>query len=165
QREEIPTIKQDILHGSRRTSSNATYGKKTCYEFKLIIVICSIDICISRTWMHKDFWKRVRNLITEYGLKLAEIENTLGLPNSYISVGTLRGGLPRADTILKLADYFGVSFRWLVTGEDDDESISKYSKIASNPQLLELANKLSYCNPELLDIIQRLVDYNLRRRV
>lgn len=116
--------------------------------------------------MHKDFWKRVRNLITEYGLKLAEIENALGLPNSYISVGTLRGGLPRADTILKLADYFGVSFRWLVTGEeDDDESISKCSKIASNPQLLELANKLSYCNLELLDIIQRLVDYDLRRRV
>lgn len=100
--------------------------------------------------MHKDFWKRVRNLINEYGLKLAEIENALDLPNSYISVGTLRGGLPRADTILKLADFFGVSFRWLVTGEDEvDESISKCYKIASNPQLLELANKLSYCNPEL----------------
>lgn len=114
--------------------------------------------------MHKDFWKRVRNLINEYGLKLAEIENVLDLPNSYISVGTLRGGLPRADTILKLADFFGVSFRWLVTGEDEeDESNSKCYKIASNPQLLELANKLSYCNPELLDIIQLLVDYDLRR--
>ena len=114
--------------------------------------------------MHKDFWKRVRNLINEYGLKLAEIENALDLPNSYISVGTLRGGLPRADTILKLADFFGVSFRWLVTGEDEeDESNSKCYKIASNPQLLELANKLSYCNPELLDILQLLVDYDLRR--
>lgn len=114
--------------------------------------------------MYKDFWKRVRNLIFEYGLKLAEVEKALDLPNSFISVGTIRGSLPRADKVLKLADYFGVSMRWLITGEDDDDSpITKYSAIASNPQILELAYKLSHCNPEIVDIVRQMIVYDLNR--
>jgi transcriptional regulator with XRE-family HTH domain len=116
--------------------------------------------------MHKDFWRRIRNLIFEYGLTLGDVESALDLPISYISEGTSRGGLPRADTILKLADYFGVSFRWLITGEDErNNAISKCSKIASNPQLLELAYRLSYCDMDLLNIIRRYVDYDLRKRI
>jgi transcriptional regulator with XRE-family HTH domain len=114
--------------------------------------------------MHKDFWKRVRNLTFEHGLKLVEVENALDLPHTFISVGTIRGSLPRADKVLKLADYFGVSMRWLITGEDDEDSpITKYSTIASNPQLLELADKLSHCNPEIVDILRQVVDYDLKR--
>lgn len=114
--------------------------------------------------MYKDFWKRVRNLIFEYGLKLAEVEKALDLPNSFISVGTIRGSLPRADKVLKLADYFGVSMRWLITGEDDEDSpITKYSAIASNPQILELAYKLSHCNPEIVDIVRQMIVYDLNR--
>lgn len=114
--------------------------------------------------MYKDFWNRVRNLIFEYGLKLAEVEKALDLPNSFISVGTLRGSLPRADKVLKLADYFGVSMRWLITGEDDEDSpITKYSAIASNPQILELAYKLSHCNPEIVDIVRQMIVYDLNR--
>ncbi|MDD3824243.1 MAG: XRE family transcriptional regulator [Sphaerochaetaceae bacterium] len=114
--------------------------------------------------MHKDFWKRLRNLIFDYGLKFAEVEKALDLPNSFISVGTIRGNLPCADKVLKLADYFGVSMRWLITGEyDEDSPITKYSVIASNPRLLELAYKLSRCNPEIVDIIRQVVDYDLKR--
>jgi transcriptional regulator with XRE-family HTH domain len=114
--------------------------------------------------VYKDFWKRVRNLIFEYGLKLAEVEKALDLPNSFISVGTIRGSLPRADKVLKLADYFGVSMRWLITGEDDEDSpITKYSAIASNPQILELAYKLSHCNPEIVDIVRQMIVYDLNR--
>lgn len=114
--------------------------------------------------MYKDFWNRVRNLIFEYGLKLAEVEKALDLPNSFISVGTLRGSLPRADKVLKLADYFGVSMRWLITGEDDEDSpITKYSAIASNHQILELAYKLSHCNPEIVDIVRQMIVYDLNR--
>lgn len=114
--------------------------------------------------MYKDFWNRVRNLIFEYGLKLVEVEKALDLPNSFISVGTIRGSLPRADKVLKLADYFGVSMRWLITGEDDEDSpITKYSAIASNPQILELAYKLSHCNPEIVDIVRQMIVYDLNR--
>ncbi len=32
-----------------------------------------------------------------------------------------RGTIPAADTVIKLADYLGVSVRWLVTGEEDGD--------------------------------------------
>jgi transcriptional regulator with XRE-family HTH domain len=31
-----------------------------------------------------------------------------------------RGTIPRADVALAIADYFGVSIRWLLTGEDEN---------------------------------------------
>jgi len=114
--------------------------------------------------MHIDFWKRVRNLIFEHGLKLVDVENALDLPHSFISVGTIRGSLPSADRVLKLADYFGVSMRWLITGEDDEDSpITKYSVIASNPRILEIAYNLTLCDPEFVDIMRQFVDYELKK--
>lgn len=114
--------------------------------------------------MHKDFWERVRSLISERGLKLVEVENALDLPNSFISLGTIRGSLPRADKVLKLAQYFGVPIRWLVTGEDDGSaSLSKISAISSNPRILEIAYNLSFCDPEFVDIMRQFVEYELKK--
>jgi hypothetical protein len=31
-----------------------------------------------------------------------------------------RGAVPRADVALAIADYFGVSVRWLITGKDEE---------------------------------------------
>lgn len=44
----------------------------------------------------------------------------LGLANNSSTNWNKRGTIPSADVVLKIADYLGVSVRYLVTGEDEE---------------------------------------------
>ena len=44
----------------------------------------------------------------------------LGLANNSSTNWNKRGTIPSADVVLKIADYLGVSVRYLVTGEDNE---------------------------------------------
>ena len=48
-----------------------------------------------------------------------------------ISAWSIRGTIPAADIAIKIADYLGVSVRWLITGEEDKELSEEDRKILS----------------------------------
>ncbi len=112
----------------------------------------------------EDFWYRVRDLITKRQLKLVDIEKELDLPHSTISIGTVRKSLPRAEVVLKLADYFGVTCRWLITGQDESSLDPKYVRVISKPQVMELAYKLSFCSTGIYKVVDALILFDEQSR-
>lgn len=78
------------------------------------------------------FYQRLQSLCFEKGIKVTNL-----IPELNLSTGNLSkwkaGGIPRSDTITKLADYFGVStdyllgrteIRWMARSGTDDSGVS-----------------------------------------
>lgn len=59
--------------------------------------------------------ERVKNICKERKIPISKLEKELGFSNGYIS--QLKKGVFPADRLKKIADYFGVSIEYLMTGE------------------------------------------------
>jgi transcriptional regulator with XRE-family HTH domain len=55
------------------------------------------------------------------GKNRKEVAAAAGLKSVQSFTDWSKGSIPAADTILKIADYLKVSYRWLLTGEDEGE--------------------------------------------
>lgn len=58
----------------------------------------------------------IKKLCTEHGIALTALEKELGFGRG--SLGKLKSGGTSAKRLQKVADYFGVSINYLMTGED-----------------------------------------------
>lgn len=63
----------------------------------------------------------------------------LGKNSNVISSWKTRNTIPQADIAVKIADYLGVSIRWLVTGEEDrkmdretEEMLRDWAQLSEN---------------------------------
>ena len=63
-----------------------------------------------------------QKLLDEKGLKNADISRATGIANMTLSDWKNGKSTPKQDKLMKIADYFGVSLNYLMTGSD-----SKYS--------------------------------------
>ena len=59
--------------------------------------------------------ERVKMVLKEQGIPVSKMEKDLGFSNGYI--GQLKKGTIRDDRLMAIADYLGVSFKFLSTGE------------------------------------------------
>jgi transcriptional regulator with XRE-family HTH domain len=66
-----------------------------------------------------DIVKRVDEIAQKKGISRKHVLIDLGLNPSSFTDWSKRGTIPSADKALKVADYLGVSIRWLLTGEDE----------------------------------------------
>lgn len=69
-----------------------------------------------------DMYKRIDELLTEKGISGAKMSNDLGMSRSFMT--ELRKGRAKSvklETAQKIADYFGVSVRYLL-GEDTEKA-------------------------------------------
>lgn len=60
--------------------------------------------------------ERVKAICKEQKIPISKLENDLGFSNGYI--GQLRKGVFPADRLAKIADYFGVTTEYLLTGDE-----------------------------------------------
>ena len=60
--------------------------------------------------------ERVKAICKEQKIPISKLENDLGFSNGYI--GQLRKGVFPADRLAKIADYFGVTTDYLLTGDE-----------------------------------------------
>lgn len=65
------------------------------------------------------FFERLESLRKALGISQKKLENDLGLSNG--SVSKWKKSMPKAETILMLANYFHVSQDYLLTGEEKTE--------------------------------------------
>lgn len=79
---------------------------------------------------------RIKMICEQRGISISKLERGCGFANAYIA-GLRKGTMP-ADRLQKVADYLGVSYWYLLTGEDNEESY--------------------YVNPETADMAQELYD-------
>lgn len=69
-------------------------------------------------------------LLDERNLKAADVCKGTGLPSSLFSEWKRGKSTPKADKLKKIADYFGVSVDYLMTGkEESEEKKNPYSDL------------------------------------
>lgn len=68
------------------------------------------------------FWEITTALMNEKNIKQKDIARITGKSTSCTSAWVCRDTIPQADDALKIADYLGVSLRYLITGETKTES-------------------------------------------
>lgn len=61
-------------------------------------------------------------LLEERNLKAADVCRATGLPSSLFSEWKRGKSNPKADKLKKIADYFGVTVEYLMTGNDNGET-------------------------------------------
>lgn len=72
-----------------------------------------------------SFYERIKNLLKEHKKSLDDLmaikDLSFNSKSTYFSMRQARN-LPRADDVLRIAKFFGVSMEYLVTGEEPDNS-------------------------------------------
>lgn len=85
-------------------------------------------------------------LLKKTGLKAADVVRGTGLPSSLFSEWKRGKSNPKADKLQLIADFFGVSLEYLMTGEDKSDLSDK--KYYINDETAEMADKIFH-NKEL----------------
>lgn len=77
-------------------------------------------------------------LLEERNLRAADVCKGTGLPSSLFSEWKRGKSNPKADKLQKIADFFGVSIEYLMTGEKKEESPMYYT----NEETAKLAQEM-----------------------
>jgi transcriptional regulator with XRE-family HTH domain len=91
-----------------------------------------------------DIVKRVDEIAQKKGISRKHVLIDLGMNPSSFTDWSKRGTIPSADKALKVADYLGVSIRWLLTGEDE------YGLSRDERNLLSFWDRLTEDNQRML---------------
>lgn len=86
------------------------------------------------------FWQRFTELCSSCGKFPNNVASDLGLSNA-TTTGWKQGALPRAATLKKVADYFGVSVEYL-KGETDIKNPGAKESTEMNKEVVRLFNKV-----------------------
>jgi HTH-type transcriptional regulator, cell division transcriptional repressor len=67
------------------------------------------------------FYHRLEPFLAEKKMSQKDLADIAGVTPPSVFEWKNQGTMPRADTTIKIADYFNVSVKWLITGERDAE--------------------------------------------
>jgi transcriptional regulator with XRE-family HTH domain len=102
------------------------------------------------------FYDRLDALCAEHGLTISKLLETLGLSKSSASRWKTKGYLPSREASKKIADYFGITVRELLSEEtesssaeaEDDEMAEILEEIRRRPDLKVLFSLSKNATPE-----------------
>lgn len=111
-------------------------------------------------------FERVERLRAEKRISQGKLEKELGFSNG--SISKWKNSMPSPERLSKLADYFGVSVDYLVTGEDksnlsdrkyyiNDETAEMADKIFHSKELRLLFDAASDAEPEDLETVHQML--------
>ncbi len=101
--------------------------------------------------------ERIKCYRKKIGLTQGELARNIGITQSKISAIEKERNYPSLETIKSLKDYFGVSYEWLIEGEDniilsqkEKELLEYYNKLNEDHKLeLIVRGKLMYESQQL----------------
>ena len=96
------------------------------------------------------FWDRLGELLSVHSLSQTEFAKRINVPQTTLSMSAIRDVTPKADFLFKVADYFKVSPRWLLTGCDPESIDAKYAVVIRNKRILEIAYELTNHSQDFL---------------
>lgn len=110
------------------------------------------------------FWERFVALCNEKGISPNGVCSELGFSNA-TATKWKNGSAPRATTIRKIADYFGVSVSYLIGVVDDPDPIALIDPSKKEPPMLEWLNEvMKYMTDEELSDLEKYVEFLLSRK-
>jgi transcriptional regulator with XRE-family HTH domain len=65
------------------------------------------------------FYHRLEPFLAEKKMSQKDLADIAGVTPPSVFEWKNQGTMPRADTAIRIADYFNVSVKWLITGEQD----------------------------------------------
>lgn len=101
--------------------------------------------------------ERIRALCKEKGVSVSRLEKDLGFANAYIS--QMNPETVQHARLVKIADYFGVTVEYLMTGETNDgyyinpETAKKAQELFENKELSVLFDAARDASPEDLQTV------------
>ena len=105
--------------------------------------------------------ERVKKLCKKNKIPISKLERDLGFSNGYI--GQLRKGVFPDDRLAKIADYFGVSTDFLMTGKEKEnyyinpETAKIAQEIFENPEMRILFDASRNASPEDLRTVTEMM--------
>lgn len=106
-------------------------------------------------------FQRIKDLCVSANISVSKLERDCGFSNSYIT--NLRAGKMPADRLQKIADYFNVSTKFLLTGEKDEEYYSPEAKeimqdIHDREDLRALFHVAKKSSPEYVAFVREFLE-------
>lgn len=109
--------------------------------------------------------ERIKNLCDSKGISMNKLEEILGFGKGYISkLGTTT---PNTTKIKLIADYFGVSVDYIITGEDSNTDIPYYINddaremaqfMFENPEYKVLFDASRKVKKEDIEFVKEMID-------
>lgn len=109
------------------------------------------------------FWKRFVALCNDKGISPNGVCSELGLSNA-TATKWKNGSAPRATTVRKIADYFGVSASYLLGEADDPDPVALVDPSKKEPPILEWLTKLDGMTVDELAEVEQFVDFVLSKK-
>lgn len=109
------------------------------------------------------FYENFKRLCSERGTTPTAVAKAMGISTS-MTANWKKGGVPRADTLQKVADHFGVSVSYLLGVVDNPDPIALVDPSKKEPPMLEWLDKLDDMTPDELAEVEQFVDFVLSRK-
>lgn len=97
--------------------------------------------------------ERIEKLIYEKNISRTELARQIGTKESTVRNWSVRDSSPSVEAAYKVAQYFGVTVEWLVTGTDKEDSLS-----AEEKELLELFRTLDERDKQTILTLSRSLE-------
>lgn len=108
-------------------------------------------------------YERIESLRNSRGISQGKLEKELGFSNG--SISKWKNGTPKPERLQKLAEYFGVTMEYLMTGEEKEDSQEYYlneetakaaQEIFENKELRMLFDAARGADPEDLKALHSM---------
>jgi transcriptional regulator with XRE-family HTH domain len=109
------------------------------------------------------FYENFKRLCSERGTTPTAVAKAMGISTS-MTANWKKGGVPRADTLQKVADHFGVSVSYLLGVVDNPDPIALVDPSKKEPPMMEWLTKLDDMTPDELAEVEQFVDFVLSKK-
>lgn len=109
------------------------------------------------------FKEKFIRLCNERGEPPTVVCQKIGITSSAFSKWTDES-VPRKATLMRIADYFGVSVSYLLGVEDDPDPIALVDPSKKEPPMLEWLDKLDDMTPDELAEVEQFVEFILSKK-
>lgn len=109
----------------------------------------------------KDILKRIEKRLALMQKKKYDFYYECGISSALYSNWNTGKAKPSPTTLAKIAEYLDVSYEWLVTGEEQDETMRIREQILNRPEVRMLFNAISDDVPasEILSATAQILKY------
>ena len=87
-----------------------------------------------------DTFDRISALLKEHGMTQADLSRATGISTGLISQWKKRMQQPSSEKLKAIADYFGISVDWLLTGIEDKKELTAHKDSENIIKLNEISN-------------------------
>ena len=110
------------------------------------------------------FYENFKRLCSERGTTPTAVAKAMGISTS-MTANWKKGGVPRADTLQKVADHFGVSVSYLLGVVDDPDPIALVDPSKKAPPLIEKIDEAMLdMSEEELEDLNKYVEFILSKK-